>query len=178
MFKLTYFTCLGIIYFFTLCMCVFHLLRGNWKMLLSIKPESFITSLCQLLGFSSDFFNASHGIGDTSLGAKEHSFSFVGSKKPKCSIWPWMMFEILVTAFFQKDEWKQSFCPAWDRFAIKREIFHKCTDLMKICFMVIADDYTRGMFVPAQLNITVFVIFFFALTGLVGKFSIFRQNIK
>lgn len=49
---------------------------------------------------------------------------------------------------------------------------------MKICFMVIADDYTRGMFVPAQLNITVFVIFFFALTGLVGKFSIFRQNIK
>lgn len=176
MFKLTYFTCLDIIYFFALCMWVFHLWRGNWKMLLSIKPESFITSLCQLLGFSSDFFNASHRIGDTSLGAKQHSFSFLSSKKSKCSIWPWMVFEILVTASFLKDEWKQSCCPARDRFAIKAEIFHQCTDMIKICFMVIADDYTRGMFVPSQLNITDFCSHFFSLTGLVGKFSISRQN--
>lgn len=44
-------------------------------MLLSLKSESFITSLCQLFGFSPYFFNASHGIGGTSLGAKKHSFS-------------------------------------------------------------------------------------------------------
>lgn len=176
MFKLTYFTCLGIIYFFALCMCGFHLLRGNWKMLLSIKPESFITSLCQLLGFSSDFFNASHRTGDTSLGAKEHSFSFLSSKKSKCSIWPWVMFEILVTASFQKDEWETELLPCFRQIYNKKELFHKCTDIIKICFMVIADDYTRGMFVPSQLNITSFCSNFFSLTGLVGKFSIFRKK--
>lgn len=48
--------------------------------------------------------------------------------------------------------------------------------MIKICFIVTADDCTRGMFVPSQLNITFFGSNFFSLTSLAGKFSIFRQN--
>lgn len=103
-------------------------------------------------------------------------FHFLVPRNPNAAFGHEWCLKFLSQHLFKRMNGKQSCCPASDRFTIKKELFHKCTDIIKICFMVIADDYTRGMFVPSQLNITSFCSNFFSLTGLVGKFSIFRKK--
>lgn len=65
-------------------------------MLLSIKSESFITSLCQLFGFSPYFLMHHVELEGLLLEQRNIPFHNINSKKSKCSIWPGMIFEILV----------------------------------------------------------------------------------
>lgn len=66
-------------------------------MLLSIKSESFITSFCQLFGFSP--YCVMHPMELEALLPEQRSIPFCksNSKKPKCSIWPQMRFENDIT---------------------------------------------------------------------------------
>jgi len=57
-------------------------------MLLSIKSESFITSLCQLFAFSLSFLMHRVGLGALLLEQRNIPFHHFDSKKSECRMWP------------------------------------------------------------------------------------------